>query len=190
MGTTFRGNTLIRSFNEFEYFTGVTTLADSSFRDMTALEYIKLPSSLLTAAGYVFYNCPLLHGDENNAIVFPDGFQRCTSSNMYLTSTTTLIDVIVVPETCTTLRGNRFINSSHIKALILKRGEVSGQYTEVQYSGTITGYSSSFRVYVPDNAVSTYKSAGVWNQRSSLIYGHSQLAIDHPEYYERYIEAD
>lgn len=189
LGTAFSGNTLITRFFEFAHF-GATTLAENSFRDATALEYIKLPSTLLTAAGYVFFNCPLFHGDENNAIVFPDGFQKGSSANMYLTSTTTNVDVIVVPETCTILGGNGFINSNNIKALILKRGEVEGQYTGVQYRGTIYQYSSSFRVYVPDDAVNTYKSAGNWNQRSSLIYGHSQLAIDHPEYYERYIEAD
>ena len=60
----------------------------------------------------------------------------------------------------------------------------------MQYASTIYSYSSSFRVYVPDDAVNTYKSTGNWNRHSSLIYGHSQLAIDHPEYYERYIEAD
>lgn len=187
LGTAFRGNTLITRFFEFAHF-GATTLAENSFRDATALEYIKLPSTLLTAAGYVFFNCPLFHGDDNNAIVFPDGFQKGSSSNMYLTGTTTNVDVIVVPETCTTLGGNRFINSNNIKALILKRGEVEGQYTGYQYSGTIYQYSSSFRVYVPDSAVSTYKSS--LSARASLFYGFSQLAIDHPEYYERYIESD
>lgn len=83
MGTAFRENTLIRSFNEFEYFTGVTSLAGNAFYNTTtnttfssivlprnitsigsgafyrlaALQKINIPSKVSTIANYAFHGC-------------------------------------------------------------------------------------------------------------------------------------
>lgn len=83
MGTVFQNNTLIRSFNEFEYFTGVTSLAGNAFYNTTtnttftsivlppniksigngafyrlaALQKINIPSKVTTFANYVFTGC-------------------------------------------------------------------------------------------------------------------------------------
>lgn len=43
------------------------------------------------------------------------------------------------------------------------------------------------RIYVPDESVADYKAAQYWSNYASSIYGFSQLAIDYPDYYERYI---
>lgn len=82
VGTTFRENT-IRSFNEFEYFTGVTSLAGNAFYNtasvntfvsivlpsnissfgngafyrMAALQKINIPSKVTNLANYVFSGC-------------------------------------------------------------------------------------------------------------------------------------
>lgn len=42
-------------------------------------------------------------------------------------------------------------------------------------------------IYVPDASVADYKAAQYWSSYASSIYGFSQLAIDYPDYYERYI---
>ena len=46
IGTLFNGNTSITSFDEFKYFTGVTTCSRYAFSNCSNLESIKLPSSL------------------------------------------------------------------------------------------------------------------------------------------------
>lgn len=47
--------------------------------------------------------------------------------------------------------------------------------------------SSTRNIYVPDNSVSAYKSANYWSAIASRIYGFSQLAVDYPEYYAKYV---
>ena len=71
----FRGNTAITSFDEFEYFTGVTFLGTSTnqtsggaFNGCTSLQSIKLPSSVTHLRPGAFYNCTSLRnvGDLSN----------------------------------------------------------------------------------------------------------------------------
>lgn len=84
MGTTFQANTLIRSFNEFEYFTGVTSLTNNAFNNtasinttfssivlprnitsigngsfyrMRGFQKINIPSKVTTFANYAFSGC-------------------------------------------------------------------------------------------------------------------------------------
>ena len=52
-GTTFN-NTSITSFDELRYFTGITSLANGSFKGMTALESISIPATLSGNLGQEF----------------------------------------------------------------------------------------------------------------------------------------
>ena len=52
-------------------------------------------------------------------------------------------------------------------------------------SNTFSYHTGKF--YVPDDSLEAYKTAENWSGVASLIYGYSQLAIDYPEYYEKYI---
>lgn len=59
----FRGNTSISSFNELQYFTGLTNLGNSTngeFQGCTALASVVIPSALITDATRAFYNCTAL----------------------------------------------------------------------------------------------------------------------------------
>lgn len=58
-GATFSGNSEITTFNEFQYFTGVTTLYAYAFRNCTNLKSIVLPSTLQSIGGYAFANTAL-----------------------------------------------------------------------------------------------------------------------------------
>lgn len=75
IGSLFKGNTVITSFNEFEYFTGVTFLGTSTnqtsggaFNGCTSLASIKIPSSVTVLRPGAFYNCTSLRnvGDLSN----------------------------------------------------------------------------------------------------------------------------
>lgn len=60
---TFRGNTTIQTFNEFKYWTGLTTITAGSstsalgaFGGCTALTEIEIPEGVTTIGAYAFYN--------------------------------------------------------------------------------------------------------------------------------------
>ena len=61
----FNGNTEITSFDEFQYFIGMTTVGDSAFSGCTGLVSIELPNSLTIIGERAFYNCRVLTGSLN-----------------------------------------------------------------------------------------------------------------------------
>ena len=79
IGSAFSQNTEITSFNEFRYFTGVTSIradwnnAISSYKGAFAgcsnLRTIKLPASLVTLGQYSFYNCTSLTVDITDMLL-------------------------------------------------------------------------------------------------------------------------
>lgn len=92
---TFRGNTLVGTFDEFENFTSIHSLpagssesATGAFGGCTNLSSIILPDSLTTIGAYSFYNCTGLQ-----SVVIPNTvtsiglwcFNNCTSiSDLYI----------------------------------------------------------------------------------------------------------
>lgn len=83
--TWFKGNTAITSFEELQYFTGVTTLYGAyqggAFYNCTNLQRITLPSSLVKIGSYNFQNCSSLNsvGGFESIIQFTGegGFAGC-----------------------------------------------------------------------------------------------------------------
>lgn len=64
IGTWFKGNTVIETFDELNKFTGVTTLKDSSFMGCTSLKTISL-DNIVTCEKYAFRNCTFLTIEVN-----------------------------------------------------------------------------------------------------------------------------
>ena len=60
-GKTFKGNTQITSFDELEYFTGLTKIPDESFEGCTNLTTIKIPN-VTQIGSFAFYACSGLSG--------------------------------------------------------------------------------------------------------------------------------
>ena len=56
IGTTFRSNTTVRTFNEFRYFTSVTSLVQRAFQNAVLTE-ITLPSTITSLNFYAFRYC-------------------------------------------------------------------------------------------------------------------------------------
>jgi hypothetical protein len=58
LGEVFRGNTTITSFEELQYFTGLTSISDNAFRDCSNLTgNLNIPSSVTSIGNYAFYHC-------------------------------------------------------------------------------------------------------------------------------------
>lgn len=72
IGTAFRGKN-ITHFEEFQYFTGVTSLVSNAFHTCSNLSSLTLPNSLVSIADRVFYGCKKL--------LYLDIPASCTSIN-------------------------------------------------------------------------------------------------------------
>ena len=57
LGSVFKGNTTISFFNELQYFTGLTSIADDAFRDCSNLSAVQIPSTVYSIGSYAFYSC-------------------------------------------------------------------------------------------------------------------------------------
>lgn len=130
IGTVFSTNAQIQTFNEFQYFTKLTSLPSvngrGKFAGCTKLESIKLPSSIESIGGACF---------------------RYTK-----------IHEITIPENVTSLAGNQaFADCSNLKKIIIRSNKIStGPGTNFLANTPIAageGY-----IYVPDDSVDTYKA--------------------------------
>lgn len=108
-GNSFRDNTSIVSFNEFEYFTGITTLPLTTFRGTTNLKHIKLPSSLTSIGKESFLNS----GITGNLII-PSSVQSIGESAFRGCSG--LIGNLVIPNGVTSIGNNAFQNCSGLNS--------------------------------------------------------------------------
>ena len=57
LGTVFRGNTTLTSFDELSYFTGLTSIRDGVFEGCTGLTSVTIPNSVTSIEGNAFENC-------------------------------------------------------------------------------------------------------------------------------------
>lgn len=60
IGNKFLGKTKIKSFDEFQHFTGLQSVPERAFQACIALESITLPNSLTSTSGYMFNGCTSL----------------------------------------------------------------------------------------------------------------------------------
>lgn len=73
IGTTFRNNTTITSFDELVYFTGLTSLAAYCFAGCTSLESVSLPSSVISWGGAIFDGDSALTTLTLNSVISASG---------------------------------------------------------------------------------------------------------------------
>ena len=57
LGTVFKNNSKIKTFDELKYFTGLTKIGSSTFYYCTSLEFVSFPNTVKTIEASVFYGC-------------------------------------------------------------------------------------------------------------------------------------
>ena len=60
LGRVFSNNTEITSFNELQYFTGLTIIGNDAFRECSGLSSVPIPNSVTSIGNYAFYGCSAL----------------------------------------------------------------------------------------------------------------------------------
>lgn len=119
IGTVFRGNTNIKAFPEFQYFTGVTQVDEYAFEGCTNLGLIYIPPGDITIKSESFDKCPNI---EINQMF--DKATNVTLESSVFTGGWNKYDYIRLPDSVKRVEGSLFTSSS----LRLSEFEVRGDY--------------------------------------------------------------
>ena len=90
IGAVFRGNTSITSFNELQYFKGLTTIGDYAFYGCTGFSSITFPTSVTTIGESAFQGCTSL-----TSITIPSNITSINEHSFYGCNALTDINIIV-----------------------------------------------------------------------------------------------
>lgn len=164
IGSVFYGNTSLVSFNEFQYFTGISGLNSNAFRD-TPLSSIILPNSLIHMDGsYLFRQCTNL-----SYLEVPEGVISITG-NLWIYNSH--IVRLTLPSTLTKANATLMTNASNSN---YKCTVICKAVSPPTLSGAPSYNQSIEAVYVPDSSVDAYKSADNWVSISSKIKSINEL---------------
>jgi hypothetical protein len=166
IGTKFKGNTEISSFDELESFTNVTSLVDA-FTGCTGLTRVNLKnitSISRTTSDGSFYNTALTKAIMPNIVTLGNwAFRQST------------VELAFAGAYCSTISTWAF-NNTPLHTF------VCAATTPPSLTNT-NAFPSSAMIYVPDESLAAYQSASNWSTFASRIKGISQLATDNPTFY-------
>ena len=174
----FSNNESITSFNELQYFTGLTSLEDECFYGCSILTSVTIPDNVTYLGEYCFSDCTSL-----TSIIIPDGVTSleygCFGYCSNLTS-------VIIPDSVTSLDDECFYGCSILTSIIIPDSvtylgggcfESCLSLTSVTLGSitppTITSYtfdSTVQKFYVPDGSVSSYKAASGWIEHADKIF--------------------
>lgn len=243
LGTVFKDNTEITSFDELEQFTGITSISPSAFKGCTSLTTINLEN--VTKIGNdaswntgSFDGCAAL-----TKAIIPKvtelancSFANCSSLTEVYVPNTTKIGSYAFYEAkiegshtfphCTVIGGAAFHNSNIYQIIAPSVTTIEGQWTNGAFNGCalltnvmlrdatalgertflnctslesfifanptpptlggslFSGTNDTFKIYVPDLSVESYKNATNWSTFGDRIVPISQLATDNPTLYK------
>lgn len=188
LGTVFRANTTITSFDELQYFTGLTAIgtADTNatawFYGCTALTSVTIPSTVTRIRGYAFYGCThLAHVGSltNVTIIGTYAFYNCAAlrievscpnltsigaSALRLSGITKILDLGSITTTNTYLCSNcENITEIHIPATCTTIGRCAFETSNETATPTAVVYS--YRTTPPSYGASCFRAAKV-----SVVY--------------------
>lgn len=152
IGTIFQGNTNIIAFTEFRYFTGITNLTTSAFKDCVNLWKIVLPDNLTTIGLSAFESCIALtsiklperltsigsrtfYGCENlaSSITIPNGI---TKINDYLFYRCVKLPNVILHDGVTTL-GMRAFKDCQFEMFVIPSSVTQVTGCSIPYANTI-----------------------------------------------------
>ena len=151
LGEAFKGNDEITSFDELQYFTGLTSIGDEVFRGCTSLTSITMPANVTSIGAFAFSSNWCLQ-----SIVIPDGV---TSIGMDAFSYCSLTS-ITIPASVTSIDEWAFSNCGSLTSVIVEWEEPLAVPENIFY---VIDYNIC-TLYVPEGSKAAYKAADVWKE--------------------------
>ncbi len=163
LGTVFKEDTTITSFNELQYFTGLTGISERAFNKCTNLAAVTLPSTITSIGTCAFDDCYALAAiDIPSCVTFIDGaaFSDCRSlTSIVLPEGITSIGEwffdgciglteITIPESVTSIGSWAFWNCSGLTSVTIGSGVTSINYA------AFFGCSGLTSVSIPNSVTS------------------------------------
>ena len=150
----FAENTAIRFFDEFQYFTNIKVLGQSSFQACKNLERITLPAGVKEIAGYYLDNTAI------SKIVVPEGVEIVGAA---FVASCQRLEYIEFPSTIKSIGTDLLYNSRATPAVVVKS-------TTPPSFGGFGWYTDGTIIYVPDGSVSTYQAHSDWKSFADIIH--------------------
>lgn len=148
----FKGNAVIETFNEFQYFTGMTSIAHGIFENCSNLREVTLPICSAREIG----DYPIT-GTKITRWIVPEGYTTFNTITGYYGTTLELVDY-----PSTTEKMNNFMWNNDCKVFICRA--VNPPILTSWGRGTVNA------IYVLDSSVAAYKSAANWSSKANIIY--------------------
>ena len=124
LSSVFTNNTDITSFDELQYFTGLTSIGEQAFYNCSNLKSIIIPENVTTIGNRAFYNCSGLETievDENNQ--YYDSRNNCNA--LIQTSSNTLLvgcKNSVIPDGVTSIAEGAFRGCTELTNIVIPEG--------------------------------------------------------------------
>ncbi len=141
LGTVFKNNTTITSFNELQYFTGLTSIDDEAFEYCNNLTSITLPPNIQIIGDVAFLNCGLTSIIIPNSVTTIDGN---AFRNSALTS-------ITIPSSVTSIGYNPFTFCEALTSITVEEG--NNTYNSPEGSNAIIETNTNTLIVACNNTV-------------------------------------
>ena len=150
----------ILSFNEFQFFTGVTSVQASAFRGASQMASITLPSSVTSTGQYAFVECHALTSlILNEGLTSFNGVGNVTAANV-----PQLLTTLTLPSTVTTIAINALRNAKIVTLTCLATTPPNATA-----AFCLANMNSLTSIKVPAASVEAYKAATGWSQYATKI---------------------
>ena len=128
IGTAFKNNTQIKSFDELQYFTGITSIGNEAFYDCSSLTSVTIPNSVTSIGDYAFFRCSGL-----TSITIPNSV---TSIGKYAFAGCSGLTSITIPNSVTSIGWDAFYGCSGLTSVTIPNSVTSiGGYAFYNCSG-------------------------------------------------------
>ena len=140
LGTVFKGNTTITSFDELQYFTGLTNIGDETFGRCSGLTSVTIPNSVNNIGWRAFWNCSnLITVTIPNSVtsIEEEAFLGCSSitSVSIATSVTSIgkgafrlckgLTSVSIPNSVTTIHDETFSSCTGLTSVVIPNSVTS-----------------------------------------------------------------
>ena len=178
LGEVFKGNTDITSFDELQYFTGLTSIGNGAFHSCSGLTSITIGNSVTSIGSQAFIDCSGLTsvtiGNGVTSIGY-DAFWGCSSliSIIIPNSVTSIgssafvncssLTSVTIPNSVTSIGGNVFSWCSGLTSIIVEEGNTvydsRGNCNAIIETGSNTLISGCMNTIIPNNVTNIGSSA-------------------------------